>query len=32
VRASTPSSRDVNAQVSALGKAVMEAATKAGFF
>lgn len=32
VRASTPSSSDVNAQVSALGKAVMEAATKAGFF
>ncbi len=32
VRASTPSSRDVNAQVSSLGKAVMEAATKAGFF
>jgi hypothetical protein len=32
VRASTPSSSDVNAQVSALGKAVAEAATKAGFF
>lgn len=32
VRASTPASRDASAQVSALGKAVVEAAQKAGFF